>query len=43
MDDIPECGNSAEGEQEIANIVKEVYEKLHNSANSDGDMGALND
>ena len=41
MDELPECVDGAEGEQEIANKFKEVYEKLYNSASSDVKMEAL--
>ena len=41
MDELPECVDGAEGEQEIADKFKDVYEKLYNSANSDVEMEAL--
>ena len=41
MDELPEYIDGAEGEQEIADKFKEVYDKLYNSANYDVEMEAL--
>ena len=41
IDELPDCVDGAEGEQDIANKFKEVYETLYNSASSDDEMEAL--
>ena len=41
MDELPYFVDWGEGEQDIANKFKEVYETVYNSASSDDEMKAL--
>ena len=43
MDELPNCVDGAEGELEIANKFKEVYESLYNSADSEAEMKKVKD
>ena len=43
LEELPSCVDGAEGEQEIANKFKEVYELLYNSADSETEMMKVKD